>query len=325
MEYRSVYAVVALISTMIIYAVTYYQNQPVALKLPQEILRPNFVVVNGPHDSPRAPAGEGRAMKRAVQSKPLTTFLLIMVPTMISSKSFHSREMIRNTWYKGLKDSKDVMLRFAMGTAGLDDTNVTDQLQLATENRTHGDLIYFDNFAESRTALTNKTLLMMQWAYSNVNFSYFLKCDDDTFVFVERMITELQKRPSATGLYYGWIQTRSKPSPNGVWADKTWKLGSFYLPFALGGGYILSSDLIKLIVGNIDYLEWHPNEDTAVGSWLAPYKVEVRKDKLICRSFKSASTSNFCQSNSIMHLFYGLEQSKLDEIFYRYAKLRSVK
>ena len=56
-----------------------------------------------------------------------------MVP--ILPKSFHSRGIIRDTWYKGLNDSRDVMLRFAMGT----------------ENSTHGDLIYFDNLTESRT------------------------------------------------------------------------------------------------------------------------------------------------------------------------------
>jgi len=249
-------------------------------------------------------------------TKPFTTFLLIMVP--ILPKSFRSREIIRSTWYKGLNDSKDVMLRFAMATAGLDDADVTSQL--ATENRTHGDLIYFDNLGEGREVLTNKTLLLMQWAYSNVNFSYLLKCDDDTYVFVERMITELKKRPSATRLYYGKVQTNGNPQPAGVWKDTSWKLGKTYLPFAIGGGYILSSDLIRLIIENIEYLQWHPNEDTAVGSWLAPYRFELRDDKLICRSLGSENKN--CPNNNIMHLFWGIKRDKLDEIFRKYAGVK---
>ena len=55
-------------------------------------------------------------------------------------------------------------------TVGLDDSMYS---LLATENSAHSDLIYFDNLADSRTALTKKTLLSMQWEYSNVDFSYF--------------------------------------------------------------------------------------------------------------------------------------------------------
>jgi len=269
-------------------------------------------------DEAKAPFKEEQGTNRIVLDKTstvtkpaFTTFLLIMVP--ILPKSFHSREIIRDTWYKGFRGSKDVMLRFVMGTAGLNDINVTNKL--ATENGNHGDLIYFDNLAESRTALTNKTLLLMQWAYSNVEFSYLLKCDDDTFVFVEKMINELRKRPLTTRLYYGLIRYNDPPKTSGVWADTTWKLGKTYMPFAVGGGYILSSDLIKLIVGNIDYLEWHPNEDTAVGAWLVPYKIELRTDKLLCMSTYSWKPAD-CQKDIIMHLFYGIQRNKLDEIFY---------
>jgi len=243
-------------------------------------------------------------------TKNFTTFLLIMVPVL--PKSFHSREVIRNTWYKGLRDSKDVMLRFAIGTAGLVDINVVNKL--ATENRTFGDLIYFDKHKESKMALTEKTLLMMQWADCNVQFSYFLKCDDETFVFIDKLIAELKKRPLATRLYYGLIRNNSKPHQSGPWADKKWKLGSTYLPYALGGGYILSSDLIKLIVENIDYLQWHPNEDTAVGSWLAPYKIELRNDKLICVSFGEWRPDDGCPKNQVIHIFNNIERSKQDEI-----------
>ena len=294
-----------------VYVVIYLQESDVIAGSPW-FLNIKVVNVEGRRTTSDKTPNSQIAITGKLRGKPFTTYLLIMVP--ILPKSFHNREVIRNTWYQGLNDSRDVMLRFAMGTAGLDDSMTSS---LATENSTHGDLIYFDNLSESRTALTNKTLLLMQWAYSNVDFSYFLKCDDDTFVFVERMIRVLKNRKSSTRLYYGKFETKTRPKLSGPWIDTTWKLGSTYLPFAVGGGYILSSDLIKLIVENIDYLEWHPNEDTAVGSWLAPYKVERRDDKLICRSSRTVKN---CPKNNIMHLFYGID--KLEELFYTYAKLR---
>ena len=145
------------------------------------------------------------------------TFLLIMVPILPSS--FGSRDMIRTTWYKGLNDSEDTMLRFAMGIEGVD-TNLTEQL--VAENNTHHDLLFFDNLKENKSVLTNKTLMLMQWAYSNVNFTYFLKCDDDTYVFVQRMLNELRKRPTTKRLYYGVIDSKGRPkkvNDSNSWSD----------------------------------------------------------------------------------------------------------
>ena len=247
------------------------------------------------------------------------TFLLIMIPILPSS--FSSREMIRSTWYKGFTDSEDVMLRFAMGIKGVD-ANVTEQL--VDENNTHHDLLFFDNLKENRSVLTNKTLMLMQWACANINFTYFLKCDDDTYVFVKRMLNELKKRPTTKRLYYGVIDSKGRPkkvNDSNSWSDYGWDIADTYLPYALGGGYILSSDLVNLIVEDSLYLRWHPNEDTAVGSWLAPYKFERRNDKLICIMFFNKKKSKKCPQYHIMHLFFGVKREELDKIFIEYSKL----
>ena len=72
--------------------------------------------------------------------------------------------------------------------------------------------------------------------------------------------------------YYGVIDSKGRPkkvNDSNSWSDYGWDIADTYLPYALGGGYILSSDLVNLIVEDSPYLRWHPNEDTAVGSWLA--------------------------------------------------------
>ena len=43
-----------------------------------------------------------------------------------------------------------------------------------------------------------------------------------------------------------------------------------YLPYALGGGYVLSSDLVSFIASNSARLQLYGSEDVSVGVWLAP-------------------------------------------------------
>ena len=41
------------------------------------------------------------------------------------------------------------------------------------------------------------------------------------------------------------------------WADNNWNLSSNYLPFALGGGYVLSHDLVSFVSSQSPHLMWH--------------------------------------------------------------------
>ena len=207
------------------------------------------------------------------------TFLLIMVPILFSS--VESRDLIRGSWYKGFRDSEDVMLRYIMGVNGLNDSQIN---KLHEENKTHGDLVFLDNFTEGIWALTNKTIALMTWATENVDFTYLMKCDDDTFLYVHNTIRELKRRATTKRLYYGMIMYKHKPIHNNQskWKDFKWGLSKTYTPFARGGCYMLSEDLVHLIVRQRHRLRWHHLEDVAVGLWLAPFDYERRDDGLIC-------------------------------------------
>ena len=157
------------------------------------------------------------------------TFLLIMIPILFSS--IKSRGLIRDTWYKGFSDSEDVMLRYIMGVNGLNESQIN---HLYEENKTHGDLVFLNNFTESVWALTNKTIAVMKWATENVDFTYLMKCDDDTFLFVNNTITELRHRSTTKRLYCGMMMYNHKPIHNKVskWKDFQWDLSKKYTPFA---------------------------------------------------------------------------------------------
>ena len=236
-------------------------------------------------------------------AKPLMlhTFLLILMP--IRPDAFEKRKLIRNTWYKGYKESPDVMLRFFVGTRVIADMIGKELLE---EQSTYDDVIFIDH-RETPRALTNKTIALLKWASDNVNFTYMMKCDDDTYVYVDNIINELKKRPTTTGLYYGKMIYRGSVMRNRKfkWADPKWDLGDTYMPYALGGGYILSSDLVVMLAEQADYLKWHPNEDTAVGSWLVPYEYERRSDDLVCVSDVNGTLKYKCvEKFPIFHIFY---------------------
>ena len=160
----------------------------------------------------------------------------------------------------------------------------------------------------------------MKWATENVEFTYMMKCDDDTFVYVNNSIRELKRRTTTKQLYYGVMMFNHKPihNPRSKWKDFQWKLTKTYTPFARGGCYILSEDLVHLLVRQSHRLWRHYLEDVAVGLWLSPFVHERRDDDLFCYiSYRK----NFhpCRSDyRIAHLFYGQSDTKLKNFFYEF-------
>ena len=244
-----------------------------------------------------------------------TTFLLILVP--IRPSDIYSRQLIRSTWYKGFENStEDVVLKYAVGSKNMD---VDKRFELTEENGTYGDIIFVDT-AEEVAALTNKTLALINWAHHHVNFSYFMKCDDDTYVFINNMITELRKRPTTTKLYFGKI-LENGPIVRGnyKWSDNEWDLGPVYLPFAMGGGYVISHDLVTALSENSHRLKWHINEDTSIGSWLSAFDYERRSDFRFCFLYKGhAKCLEECRSPYLVILLFGFSREELKMHFTHY-------
>ena len=239
-----------------------------------------------------------------------STFLLILVPIRPSDKD--SRQLIRDTWFEGYKNTKDVALKFVAGIKNIESEN---QTKLTKENETFGDIIFVDT-VEDVAALTNKTLALINWAHHHVNFSYLMKCDDDTFVFVDNMIKELRKRPTTTKLYYGIMHSNIRPRRgNRKWGDNEWEISKTYLPFAVGGGYILSHDLVAILSKESSHLKWHSNEDAAIGAWVSGFNHERRSSQSICmwRRYRHLSS---CKDPVSALLLYGHSNNERIDHFY---------
>ncbi|KAI8500822.1 UDP-Gal betaGal beta 1,3-galactosyltransferase, polypeptide 6 [Branchiostoma belcheri] len=199
-------------------------------------------------------------------SKRLKAFLVILIPT--GPKYVWRRNTLRETWFK-LAD-ENVIQRFVIGMKSLD-KNATDLL--VEENKEHGDLVFLWDFSDSYGGLAAKVLKTFQWLDENVDFQYVLKTDDDTFVRTELLQKELKERDVQTKLFWGFFSGKSPVHKEGIYEEKDWFLCDTYLPYAFGGGYILSADLAHFIARNAHWLKPYKSEDVSMGAWLSPLDV----------------------------------------------------
>ena len=220
-------------------------------------------------------------------------FLIILV--LSTAKGFDRRDGIRQSWLKGYKEKTPrILLKFSIGTA---DLSLSEIKELKIEQDNYGDLLFLTDLHDLYSNLAMKMLMSFVKLDAEYNFSYLLKCDDDTFVVVDKVLNELKETESNKSLYWGHHLKRSSVFKTGKWAETNWFLCATYLPFAVGAGYVLSHDLVKRVTSNADGLILYNNEDTSMGAWLSPYKMERRHDK----RFNNLGTNINCQEDLVIH------------------------
>ncbi|KAJ8667278.1 hypothetical protein QAD02_008940 [Eretmocerus hayati] len=203
------------------------------------------------------------------------------------------RDTIRSTWLSGfLTRPSDVRAFFAVGTSGPD----SSLKQLNNEAQRHNDLLLLPGLLDSYATITKKVLQAIERLYADFEFEFLLKCDDDSFVVIDGLLKELtnwQNKGTKQELYWGYFNGRAKVKRSGPWKESNWFLCDYYLPYALGGGYVLSYNLVKFIAENADLLKLHNSEDISVGLWLAPLaNIERKHDTRFDTEYRSRGCSN---------------------------------
>lgn len=207
----------------------------------------------------------------------------------------NKRNTIRQTWLKlsdrGHKSNSDSTFKtkhyFAIGRLGLNNGLIK---KINDEQLKYNDILILPMF-DSYSNLTYKVLKSFEWLNEHydfgVTFKYVLKCDDDSFVRLDNLIHELQQlellyiksdKPPVTekvspyvtvnmpkdfdhvvmstpDLYWGYFKGNTKIKTVGKWKEDNWILCDYYLPYALGGGYLLSKSLVSFIAQNANYLK----------------------------------------------------------------------
>jgi len=194
-------------------------------------------------------------------------FLLVMVIS--APNNLAKRMAVRNTWLLS-SSSSDVRHYFVIGTGGSLPESVTSQLR--KENAEYGDLVLLPVLVDEYRALTAKVLKGLVSLDDKWDFNYLLKADDDSFARVPAILDELKNSNYPDGLYWGYFDGRAPVQRRGQWAETDYVLCDRYLPYALGGGYVLSANLVTYLANNADELQVFASEDVSVGTWLAPLK-----------------------------------------------------
>ncbi|XP_015918965.1 beta-1,3-galactosyltransferase 6-like [Parasteatoda tepidariorum] len=202
-------------------------------------------------------------------------------------ENYEKRRVIRRTW---LLTKKNLSIRhfFVIGSASLNFKQIN---ALNAEHFQFVDLILLDTVSDSFSKLSNKLLQTFQWLDSHMNFTFLLKVDDDSFVRLDALYAKIEQQPKEK-LYWGFFDGQARVKSKGKWAESVWFLCDRYLPYAKGGGYILTQDLVSKIVLMSDLLFLYRNEDVALGTWLAPFDIQRLHDPLFDTEYLSRGCLN---------------------------------
>lgn len=215
----------------------------------------------------------------------------LVILILSSPDNLEQRATIRKTWLA--QKQATVKHFFVIGTLDL----LSEQRDtLQSEKRKFNDLLLLSRIPDSYGTLTKKLLYALKEVYKYYDFNFLLKCDDDTFVLVHKLLKELDKwesKGTKKELYWGFFNGKAQVKRSGPWKETDWILCDYYLPYALGGGYALSYNLVKFIASNTDILKLHKAEDVSVGLWLAPLaNIERRHDVRFDTEYRSRGCSN---------------------------------
>lgn len=181
--------------------------------------------------------------QKCEQEKP---FVVLMVP--VAPLNRKHRDVIRSTWGSVSSASgQTVRLFFILGLQ-VGDKQLNDQL--LQESREHHDLLQAD-FLDCYKNLTIKTMVMLEWLNAHCSgASYAMKVDSDMFLNVPNLVSMLLNAPKTkymTGLVAEGAQVLRDPSSKWYLPEELYPQ-SHYPRYALGLGYVLSSDLPKKLI-----------------------------------------------------------------------------
>nr|CAD7587194.1 unnamed protein product [Timema genevievae] len=204
------------------------------------------------------------------------------------------RQAIRDSWLKLIENVHNIKHYFVIGSLNLSKETF---VSIKQEQHFNNDLIVLPNVVDAYHNLSKKILETFVWLdNSNFTYNFVLKCDDDSFIQIKDLSTELKHyhiQNKSHKLYWGFFNGRAQVKKRGKWKESNWILCDYYLPYALGGGYVLSESLVNFIATNAHQLRLFQSEDVSVGVWLASVSgIERRHDPRFDTEYVSRGCSN---------------------------------
>uniref|UniRef100_A0A914V7S2 Hexosyltransferase n=1 Tax=Plectus sambesii TaxID=2011161 RepID=A0A914V7S2_9BILA len=167
---------------------------------------------------------------------------LLVVVVLSHVVNRHRRTAIRQSWARHAQNSNCSLL-FVVGTTA--DANVSGESQL------HGDIIQV-NVQENYHRLAYKLKPAFAYVLEHVNFDYLLKTDDDVFVNLPLLISQLllnDDSKKATNTMLGY-QILGATAPTNQ-SDKYFALqlmAQLIPPYLSGTGYVMSRQVLRNVI-----------------------------------------------------------------------------
>ncbi|XP_030765437.1 beta-1,3-galactosyltransferase 6 [Sitophilus oryzae] len=220
---------------------------------------------------------------------------------------------------------------FVIGSLGLSNDEILHISTEQSQNSDILILPLYDNYKNlTEKVLKSFEWLNLQYDYG-LGYKYVLKCDDDSVVNLQSLLVEIPKLESTLinsnlhyplnlppeklnhfittniqsnekintvnienmSIYWGYFHGNARIKRNGKWQESEWILCDNYVPYALGGGYILSRNLVSYIGKNVNYLRTFKSEDVSVGLWLSAINNIIRVHDI---RFDTEWTSRGCKN-----------------------------
>lgn len=160
------------------------------------------------------------------------------------------RHALRLTWLS-LVNHEVAKYYFVIGSKQVAENN---ENVLLTEESHYSDLLILPDVEEGYDLLTTKLLASFSWMSKHLDFEFLLKVDDDSYVDIRQLVRELSRKTDTKNLYWGYFNGHAQVKQKGKWAEQNWNLCDHYLPYARGGGYILSRRLVHYLGENAKLL-----------------------------------------------------------------------
>lgn len=218
---------------------------------------------------------------------PLSDSATLVVFIVSAPGNLEKRAAIRETWLS--RTNSEIDGHFVIGVQGISSL-VKETLENEMED--FEDLVLLD-IQDSYKLLTDKVVRMIEYADEHFRAKLFMKCDDDTFVNTYLLEKEISKRSYQEGnIYWGFFDGRAPVLKKGKWSEVSYNLCDRYIPYALGGGYIIGWELLKHIARSGPMLKRFMNEDVSLGTWLAGTNVRRIHDERFDTEWRSRGCSN---------------------------------
>ncbi|KAK1306717.1 putative beta-1,3-galactosyltransferase 19 [Acorus calamus] len=201
----------------------------------------------------------------------------LFIGILSAGNHFSERMAVRKSWMwsKAIRSSS-VVARFFVALHGRKEVNA----ELKKEAEFFGDIVIVP-FMDSYDLVVLKTIAICEYGIREVSAMYIMKCDDDTFVRVDSVLSEIKKVSLDRSVYVGNMNYYHKPLRNGKWAVtyEEWPEED-YPPYANGPGYIISANIARFVVSDFEKhtLRLFKMEDVSMGMWVEQFNTTTTVD-----------------------------------------------